>query len=325
MSENMSQPKVSIIIPVYNAEAYIERCAASLFGQTLNELEYIFVDDCSSDRSIEILSNVLELYPERKDSVKIIKMQANSGIAAVRKFAISFATGEYVVHCDSDDWVDKSAYEECYEFAISNDYDIVFFDYDRTDGTIHKINQRNIPNEKSALIGSLISGKVMGSMWRGIVRRKLYDNVEVYPQHNMCEDLVLFIQLVNNAKRYGYIQKPYYKYFVSDESLTSVKNKEKAIAIFHHAHANIKLMFEYLQRHNLSEYYVDEIEARKVTTISCLLPYVNSDDVWLLWRSTYNLNFIEIGLNANLSMYLRLMYITLRVIPIMRRFMWLFF
>lgn len=159
----------------------------------------------------------------------------------------------------------------------------------------------------------------------GCVRRKLYDVVEVYPQHNMCEDLVFFIQLVNNAKRYGYIQKPYYKYFVSDGSITSVKNKEKAIAIFHQAHANINLVFEYLQRHNLSEHYVDEIEARKVTTISCLLPYVNSDDVWLLWRSTYNLNFIEIGFNANLSTYLRLMYITLRVIPIMRRFMWLFF
>lgn len=84
MLENMSQPKVSIIIPVYNAEAYIERCAASLFGQTLNELEYIFVDDCSSDSSIEVMKNTLALYPERYEQVRIIRHDKNQGVSQAR-------------------------------------------------------------------------------------------------------------------------------------------------------------------------------------------------------------------------------------------------
>lgn len=317
----MRTPKISVIVPVYGVEKYIERCARSLFEQTLDDIEYIFVDDCSPDKSVDILNDVLNQYPNRISSTQIVRMSTNSGQAAVRRQGMQLATGEYVVHCDSDDWVDKSAYEECYEFAISNDYDIVFFDYDRTDGIKHKINQRNIPNEKSALIGSLISGKVMGSLCGSIVSRKLYDNVEVYPQHNMCEDLVLFIQLVNNAKRYGYIQKPYYKYFVSDGSITSINNKEKAIAIFHQAHANIKLMFEYLQRHNLSEYYVDEIEVRKVHLLGSLARYVNDKKVWHVWRDVYDLKLCSILINPILTIRDKIIYILslIRLYPILKR------
>ena len=104
-------PKVSVIIPVYGVEKYIERCARSLFEQTLDDIEYLFIDDCTPDRSVEILKQVLDEYPHRKNQVIIHRMEKNSGQAAVRKWGMLNVAGEYVIHCDSDDWVDIYMYE----------------------------------------------------------------------------------------------------------------------------------------------------------------------------------------------------------------------
>ncbi len=114
-------PKVSVIIPVYGVENSIERCARSLFEQTLDEMEYLFIDDCTKDRSIEVLKSVLKDYPKRKSQVTIHRMDNNSGQAKVREWGILNATGEYIIHCDSDDWVDKDIYRELYEKAKEND------------------------------------------------------------------------------------------------------------------------------------------------------------------------------------------------------------
>jgi len=95
--------QVSVIILVYNAEVYIERCARSLFEQTLSEIEYIFVDDCSSDTSMKILEEVLNQYPLRKSQVKIIHNEHNMKQAYSRTVAMLNATGDFLIHCDSDD------------------------------------------------------------------------------------------------------------------------------------------------------------------------------------------------------------------------------
>lgn len=128
-------PKVSIIIPVYGVEKYIERCARSLFEQTLDDIEYLFIDDCTPDKSVEILKRVLEEYPHRKSQVVIHRMEQNSGQAKVREWGMRNARGEYVIHCDSDDWLDVHMYEEMYNKAIEEDADVVVCDYVVTNDT----------------------------------------------------------------------------------------------------------------------------------------------------------------------------------------------
>ena len=93
-------PKVSVIIPVYGVEKYIERCARSLFEQTLNDIEFIFVNDYTPDNSIDILKNTLSKYPNRKYQVRIINQPRNMGAAQARKNGILAATGEFVIQCD---------------------------------------------------------------------------------------------------------------------------------------------------------------------------------------------------------------------------------
>lgn len=134
--------KVSIIIPIYGVELFIERCAISLFEQTLDDIEYIFVDDCTMDKSVQILQGIIAKYPQRKDNVFIIRHERNKGLASARKTGLKFVHGEYVAHCDSDDWVERNMYEYLYQEAISANADIVWCDYYRSDGKQKKQFQR---------------------------------------------------------------------------------------------------------------------------------------------------------------------------------------
>ena len=103
--------KVSILVPIYGVEQFIERCARSLFEQTYQNLEYVFVNDCTPDKSIEILTRIIEYYPKRFNSIRIISHEKNRGIAASRNTAYDNATGEFVTIVDSDDWLELNAIE----------------------------------------------------------------------------------------------------------------------------------------------------------------------------------------------------------------------
>lgn len=118
--------KVSVLVSVYEDEPYIERCARSLFEQTYSNLEYIFVDDCSPDNSIVKLEEVMNDYPERKASVKILRNEVNKGLAAVRNTEFDFATGEFVCVVDGDDWMELDGIERLVDEQIATDADVVW-------------------------------------------------------------------------------------------------------------------------------------------------------------------------------------------------------
>ncbi len=123
--ENTIIPKVSVIIPVYKAERYIERCCRSLFEQTLDDLEFIFVDDCSPDDSIQIIERIVSDYPQRQCQLKILSHSPNRGVSYTRQQGMDAAQGEYIIHCDSDDWVDPGMYETLYTIAKEEQADVV--------------------------------------------------------------------------------------------------------------------------------------------------------------------------------------------------------
>ena len=117
--------KVSVLVPIYGVEGYIERCARSLFEQTYSNLEYVFVNDCTPDKSVEILEQLVEDYPHRKPFVKIISHEKNKGLSVTRNTAIDNASGEFICAVDSDDWLAKDAIEKLVKKQIENDADIV--------------------------------------------------------------------------------------------------------------------------------------------------------------------------------------------------------
>ena len=105
--------KLSVIIPVYNVERYIERCAVSLFEQTLQDVEFIFINDKTPDCSMEILKNICKRYSFLKNNIKLLEHERNSGSATTRITGIKAAQGTYIAFCDSDDWVETNMYKKC--------------------------------------------------------------------------------------------------------------------------------------------------------------------------------------------------------------------
>ena len=121
----MSNPLVSIIVPVYNAENFIEKCAATLFEQDYDNIEYIFVNDCTPDNSIKVLNRVIENFPNRKDNIKIINKLKNEGLPQARKTGLENSNGKYIMHVDSDDWVELDMVSSLVKEAIKTDADMV--------------------------------------------------------------------------------------------------------------------------------------------------------------------------------------------------------
>lgn len=239
-------PKVSVIVPVYNAEKYIERCARSLFGQTLQDLEYIFVNDCSPDKSIEVLQRVLNEYPERVAQVKIVNLDINGGVSAARQRGTDIATGEYLIHCDPDDWVESNMYETLYNTAKNGGVDLVLCDfcYVTDDSAVHTVNC--CPDEFTGLgLLRCISGasfhRLHGSLWNKLIKSTCFiDNVHFPEGVNFCEDVSVLFQLLPRIEKIVYVNRTLYYYNrMNESSITSVININKSQTFFDWLEENI--------------------------------------------------------------------------------------
>lgn len=245
-------PKVSVIIPVYGVEKYIERCARSLFEQTLDDIEYIFVDDCSPDKSIAILENIIKEYLPRlkkeHKNVRIERLSKNCGLPNVRRYGINLATGDYIAHCDSDDWVDVHMYEEMYNKAIEEDADVVVCDFCSTDCENEHYSKGLISKERENVIVDVLLWRIAGCLWNKLVRRKEYTDHDLnYPTHNMGEDAALIVQILWNAKRISYLPEPFYYYYMNQTSITKyVSDDNKIRQRFLQATANVEIIEQFL-------------------------------------------------------------------------------
>jgi len=148
-----SHAKISIIIPFYNSEQYLERCIQSALNQTLKEIEVLCIDDASTDNSLKILRK----YQEKDNRIKIIQLKENNGPSLARNIGIEKSTGEFIGFIDSDDYVDKKFFENLYDH--SNNYDIVVGKY---------VRSTNNSNRYILLMYKNFHGSVGDSIWRRI-------------------------------------------------------------------------------------------------------------------------------------------------------------
>lgn len=244
------QPDVSVIVPVYNVEPYLEECVESLFQQTLENIEYIFIDDASTDNSVKILRKVISRYPEKAERIRLILHDKNKGIAFTRQEGINKATGKYIIHCDSDDIVDHDIYNRLLAEAIKEDADIVVCSYELFGENTHK---RIISQGKEQTISSFQmlerlcgagSGKLHGSLCNKLIRKEICDRTEIPQGVSYCEDETSLITLVANNKnlKIKIIPDSLYKYRLRNNSLTLNKNprREKEIKILIEILENLK-------------------------------------------------------------------------------------
>lgn len=277
-------PKVSVIIPVYGVEKYIERCARSLFEQTLDDIEYLFIDDCTPDCSIEILKQVLEEYPQRKPLVVIHHMKQNSGQAKVRKWGMENATGEYVIHCDSDDWVDRDMYRAMYEKAKEENADVVLCQYARTDGT-EILPDLTYFNENT-LISDMLLEKTNWSLCSRLCKKELYSDIH-YPTQNMGEDFHIVVQISLKSHHTAYIPRVYYYYYSNPNSICKFPTVDACLSRYNQTLENFKYVINKLISEKVFVEKSAEILNIKNHCRFHLVPYINMWSFYRLWLNTY--------------------------------------
>ena len=221
---------VSVIVPMFNMEKYIERCAKSLFEQTYKNIEFIFVDDHSHDNTLALLKQVIELY-RMTDRVKLFVQPQNVGLALNRWRGVEMASGDYVIPVDSDDYVASDYIEKLVLQADKDNADVVICDYWYDYGHSKRLCHINPPLDAKTCLKKLLVGEMHNGVWNKLVRRSLYtDNgVHVLPGVNMFEDKILMTQLFFYARRVSYVSKPLYYYNRSNVNSITLQAKSKLI------------------------------------------------------------------------------------------------
>ena len=210
----MNNIKVSILVPVYGVEKYIAQCAKSLFEQDYENIEYIFVNDCTKDKSIEVLKEVLVKYPNRMPQVKIIKHKQNMGLSAARNTALDNATGEYVLPIDSDDFLSiNTALSQMVHIIYREHSDVVFYDLQNYPNDSVTINS-NIPLNSKQLTKSILSRNAPMSLCGGLYRKSIFinNNIRSVVGISMGEDYAIKPYLTYFMNKISHHKFPYYCY-----------------------------------------------------------------------------------------------------------------
>ncbi len=282
--------KVSVVVPVFGVEKFIERCARSLFEQTLDDIEFIFINDCSPDASMQILRTVLEDYPHRKNQVLIINHPINQGAAKARENGIKAATGEYIIHCDSDDWVDRDMYRMMYEKAKTEDLDCVLCrSLYYSDGNEHHIVTDIIKQDKIDFIRDILYCRTTVALYKRLVKKELYQSSNIiYTANHMMEDRAYSVQIAYYAKSYGCVDGPFYYYFQNSNSICGNNSEDAILSKFRQAVANLRIVEDFLKEKGLYcqlRYALYHSQFVVIGLLNVLLK--NNNNTRRLWMNTF--------------------------------------
>lgn len=226
----MSNPLVSVLVPVYRVEAYIKRCAHSLFEQTYDNLEYIFCDDCTPDASMQVLDKVIAEYPNRAKQVHIIHHELNRGNAAVRNTLLDKSKGVFLFWVDSDDWVETNAVELLVAKQQETGADIVTGRaYAHMENKIIRCND-GWALDKNTLMKEIVLCKCGATLWRRLIRKSLYlDNgIKCHEGVDGRVDYACIVPLLYYAQKVTGIDAIIYHYNMTNSHSMSYKYKNLA-------------------------------------------------------------------------------------------------
>ncbi len=217
-------PKISILIPVYKVERYIEQCLRSLLSNTIiQECEIIIVDDCSPDKSMEVVRRVLEEFPALRENIQLHSHDVNRGSAAARNTALLQAHGRYLICVDSDDWVEPDYLERLYNEAERTNADVVGCDLVREFGDKSLVVKNHFPQEPAECIRGLLEGQVQGWLHVKLIRRSLLveNGITWVEGLDMWEDLLLSAKVFVHAQQVSKVDKALYHYRCNPDSIVN--------------------------------------------------------------------------------------------------------
>ena len=276
------QPQVSIIVPVYNVENYIERCLNSLVNQTFKDIEIITINDGSTDKSLELINK----YVKEDIRVSVIDL-GDEGVSYCRNLGIEKANGKYIMFVDSDDWIDFNMVEVMYKKAEENNIDLVMCSYIREFKDHSKEKIFNLPEEiiykedkvKNELLRKLVGpvkeelsnpemldalGTVWGKLYRTDILKENKINFVDLKEIGSAEDTLFNIFTFNYLKKVMFLNKPMYHYWRDNpKSVTSQYNsklKEQRKVFF-------KYISDFIKENNFEQVFEEALNNRICTSV----------------------------------------------------------
>ncbi len=215
----MKEELITIIIPVYKVEEYLERCIESIINQTYNNLEIILVDDGSPDNC----GKICDEYQTKDKRIKVIHKE-NGGVSAARNDGIEASSGQYIAFIDSDDYINKEYIEGLYSNLKKNDCDISICSYNETNEYTYSIqetieSEAHVYNSEQIMEKLLYQREIYTSVWCKLFKRELFENVVFPIESNIGEDLATVYKLIAKSKKIVYSNAKNYYYFQRDNSL----------------------------------------------------------------------------------------------------------
>ncbi len=240
--------KISIIVPVYNVEKYIDKCLKSLVHQTLQDIEIIIVNDGTQDKSEEIIEKYVR---ENQNKIKYYE-KSNGGLSSARNHGLEYATGEYIAFLDSDDYVESNMYEEMYNLAKKENADMVECDFILEWGFGKKIFDKR--REYKTKENMMKKPRVVA--WNKIYKREILNKYKIrFPEGLIYEDLEFFLKLLPHLNRISYINKYFIHYTQREDSIIN-KQTEKIENIF----KILDNIFDYYKEQNIYSNYEKELK-----------------------------------------------------------------
>lgn len=259
-------PKVSVIVPIYGVEAYVERCARSLFTQTFDDVEFVFVNDCTTDNSMTILRKVIADYPN--GNVVLVEKEQNEGLPQARKTGFEHAHGEYIIHLDSDDWMEPNTIEKLYNKAIETGADMVCCDwFEESECGRLNVQQKSLPVQQ--YFQDILCFKAQAFLWNRMCRRSLYEGIR-FPYDNMFEDYVTTSQLLLNCQQVSFLPEALIHY--NRLNVSSIRST-----------SNLR-MIEAQQMKNILWVYEQVVPKAKELDIPLIQSKVSLFCGWMCWR-----------------------------------------
>ena len=208
----MDIPEVSVIIPFHNVAPFVERCVRSLMEQTLEDVEFIFVDDASPDESRSIIERVTAEYDR---NITSLTHGTNKGLPSARNTGLESASGKFIYHCDSDDWLEPTMLEKMYRAATDNDADYIYCDFFLDFGSSCRyMSTPDYTTPEQIIKEGFLAGQMKYNVWNKLVRRSLYEGpkpVRFPTGHSMGEDMTMIV-LAMGSKGVARVPNALYHY-----------------------------------------------------------------------------------------------------------------
>lgn len=290
----MSTPKITVIIPIYNTEKYLDKCIRSVREQTFNDIEIICVDDCSPDESRVIV----EKHMREDERIIFLQHEKNLGLGGARNSAIRIARGEYIASVDSDDYMQPKMLEKLWAATDNGLFDIVSCGFNHVDEMGSILSSTKHKNAQFSKDEINIFKTLPPAFWNKLWRTSLYtDNQIFFPNHDYYEDMSTTPRILSKANSIKVINDKLYNYLYRSESITGSYGDKYVIDYF----KGFEIILEFLIETDLYEEYEEDYNEYVKNNIAYHAKNVLGSDLYLEKKKQYlrNLLFLKLGFQEN--------------------------